>query len=548
MGDITWKTKEETVKGKGQKSFQNISRITAKENANRQIDRNYLGMLEENINHTSRFHIGTPVYLVDNKPLHSRYFIENRNNKMVQMQRINKIDEPELTYSNVPTTGQPKLPKDNNCPTIIFESMGNTIKDCDDIFQETLKYRGNTICVFGLNLKDDVNRKKNIDSLKSKFGDWKKRVNSSTVPNNNKGGQAWRNARRTQNMTNDTPCHLLYIFPFVWKALSPKQNGGYEMPYVEARLTVMGYAAEIVKKLENNQNPFQNKFLYRWIDADARNDTTNTISFSLLNSLANDTEAKVLSGRYNWGHEIDVGQKNTYHKFIVQLNIAEKKLRDYYHLLAKRSPDKNTDIPNVFYESPDTKNNFLPGYYLPETTLIMNQTAHETLLERNFDFSNIRRQDKESMWLISQLISSGNMTTSGIIYETKLSVQKPLKKELGDGTYLGKEMLTFLKSKILNRQSSMEETFIIALKNLRQSAFKNWYFLRDSYWDQWEKWSNREFSSLSFKKSKNHIETLQNMLNIKKVKLEKKLWKFLNKEYNENDRKTILGYIRDELN
>lgn len=97
-------------------------------------------------------------------------------------------------------------------PTIVFESMGKDMESCKAIYNESKKYSGNTICVYGLNRKDGES------------------------PGSQQGGQ----------IIKPEPNHLLYTFSFEWEK-PRKASGGYEMPFVEARVLVMQKAKEITK-------------------------------------------------------------------------------------------------------------------------------------------------------------------------------------------------------------------------------------------------------------------------------------------------------------
>ena len=384
-------------------------------------------------------------------------------------------------------------------PTIVFEVMGVTVEDCKEVYEQTKLYKGNTICVFGLNAKTgDATFSDQIEKLKN----YQESVQQGTVQ-------------------QGTVKHLLYTFSFQWTPTSSK-NGYYTMPFVEARALVMQKAAEIVGGLQKpDGDPIQYKLLYRWIDADARGDGTESLDFKQLIELADKDGAAVMTGRYDWRSMAkDDNKIPKYKEFINQFNQAEKDLRDYYDLLSRTS---SSEAQTAAAHRQDKKDKFFPGYYYPESTLMMNQNAHEQILRffpvggdpdnvlKGIGVSVDTTQDKESMRMLSLLNSPH------IVFETKLKVTKPLKKEFLDGSYWGKEMRGLLR----NQTSLSPKAFIVALKNVRQSAFDPgcWFFIKDADWNKWE--------DQRTPKEDNWDEKNQEAFNTRRRTWAKELYKFL---------------------
>ena len=479
--------------------------------------------------------------------------------QVTQLYKSN-VTSCDISYSNSDSN---KQPPDGLCtstkPTMVFESMGTNMKDCTEIIKQSEQYDGNTICVFELNACGDANV---LSALNSEITDWSKKNKME------KGG------------TSGKPLHLLYVFPFYWSKLDPQKNHGYEMPFVEARLAVMEKAEVIVKGCIQ-QNPLggpQNNFLYRWIDADAREDTSNDVAPEILNGIATSDDNKILTGRYDRRHADDkeatsASAKNTqrenagrqYDLFITKINQAEKELRDYYHYLCTLRGKTNARKPRMHLTKkrvethvngkgglyPFDKSSFLPGYYLPETTLIMNQAAHASIsgaLRRMMENEGnnktlFSQQDEESMQAVGKIVSGNDIDV--IVYDSRLCVQKPLKNEyqLGNASqaarggqnaataqnpsYWGDEMLKFLRGESKNASNSQDQgeqhlevqevgnspissekmQFISGLNNLRQSAFSNWYFTNKSPWNRWEEWDN-------LKKDPQQMNQIKNCRNI----------------------------------
>lgn len=275
----------------------------------------------------------------------------------------------------------------------------------------------------------------------------------------------------------------------------------------------MKNARTVVENIKEEDNiNHSNQFLYRWIDGDAKEDTTSRIPLGVLQDMAASDDKQIITGRYEWRHEETATMdKKMYHQWIELLNEAEKELRDYYYELVERSAERvkekvrqlqpcDNPRPNghasqllheqtrfpIKYETSLEKpytENYLPGYYLPETTMLMNETAHDMV---EVIESGEQSQDQESMKIMERIfidIGGGEaLPTGSVVYRPELSVKKPLKHEFVEGSYLGKVMRDFLKA-----GKGDERGFIVALKNIRQSAWGDqWYFVSDAKWNQWE--------------------------------------------------------------
>lgn len=356
--------------------------------------------------------------------------------------------------------------KEAEVPTIVFEAMGTEFDDCKAIYEQTRLYKGNTICVFGLNRENE--KAPSTDGL--------------VVAETESGDQR-----------DVDHCHLLYVFSFGWNRVG--DDNGYIMPFVEARFLVMKTASGVVDELKENAgenaDKIQYKFLYRWIDADAREDNTKSIDSSCLTTFAESTNPAIMTGIYDWRSMQSEGSiklkgstKSYYLEFVKEFNEAEEALRDYYYLLwigldiysrvrsdqqakkgffADPTSDKASKIAEYENMGTEEKLNFiidtmqrkskprfkktplhelkegkfLPGYYFPETVLMMNEAAHtaisykESIILSTYESSK-DMQDKESMKLVS-LISGEPIN---IIFEPALSVTKPLNYEFRNGHFL----------------------------------------------------------------------------------------------------------------
>lgn len=311
-------------------------------------------------------------------------------------------------------------------PTMVFESMGSEKKDADALYQMTKSYTGNTICVFGINARDDTLSLANFPAK--------------------------------PESKNESP-NFLRCFSFLWKKpASVGEDKPYKMPFVEARLLVMRNAQTLISNAKPADKAPDPKFIYRWIDADAHDDTSNQIPTDELKDFSESEEPLLGTGTYDWRHN-EAGTADAhpvYHAFIEQINTEERRLRAfYYEMMSLSGKDIKTEVitgilkidhgKNITEEDRKKKNllgtkyyastdytpqafsnkGYLPGYYLPETTLLMNQAAHDNILTNSSSKKEEPAQDKESM----KIANRSGCAPKDIRYFDTLSVTKPLKHE-----------------------------------------------------------------------------------------------------------------------
>lgn len=451
-------------------------------------------------------------------PLKKRLVL-GRQNQVIQLQSNVNVD----SSCTLPDTGGVALPvsPEHNLPVMVFESMGKDIRACDKIYNQTLSYEGNTICVFGLN------------------GNTAENVTMASLQNLIKEEYEGTKGQAKKSTTGPFQ-HLLYVFPFTWKEPNGLSDDEYyRMPYIEARLAIIRKATDIADLCRKECGEDSSiRFLFRWIDGDAGNDTTKNLSAEQLNSWADDTNPLLISGGYDWRHEDEntATTMPTYHSFIEELNKAEKILRHAYHNVAQK-----------WYYNPLSNNGYLPGYYLPETTLLMNEEAHNVLA--GVGYNKEGSQDKESMIIADKINALPN---DKIRHQSNIRVDKPLKQEFKSGSYLGEAMLKFFRGDKFKtaQENSIEHDFITALKDIRQSAFgKRWYFLSTSTWSNWENQLNikqpyigkvieekDQYRKISPKEKEEKIQTWYNWM---KANQAKNLWGFLCKNGPNHRLKTI---------
>lgn len=547
----------------------------------------------------------TPAYALGAAPRTTYYWMDNRTpceDEVVQRQRINveKIDEEAGTGVDLPKS---------QWPTMVYESMGTSLRQCLSVYKESQKYPGNSICIFGLNVQKEEGEQggpekkqgepgkkqgkpekkqgkpgkkqgkpgkeqgelgkeqgetdydKNRDILSRYQKDIEHGIDekflAAAEKNDDSGLQKWIKpseaipGSNAEPLNIQQPYHLLYTCSFTWKKPDGSDKG-YDMPFVEARLLLMNNAAKIVENVKAKKNEMNGqssqsetdkghsyKFLYRWIDGDATDDTTYKLRLDKLREMADNDAIQIVTGRYDWRHQDpETGKRAKYHQFIERINESEKMLRDYYYELADRS--KNNFEKNFLEQqlpgrtlvlsaeqrrfplttarvmNAPQKNHYLPGYYLPETTMLMNKSAHN--LVSNIYFPQIDfgegSQDKESMKIMHMIFEkSGNeekLPANTVIYQSELSVKKPLKHEFQGNSYLGRAMLDFIKE-----EKEDIGDFAKALKKIRQSAWGDqWYFVNENGWNDWEK----------AQKPTNEEENRQELFNCKRRMLMHKLW------------------------
>lgn len=421
-----------------------------------------------------------PAYLMEPNPRQPRYYMEHTTDTASKRNAtvadrlspvIQLCPDPNIIERPTNPPDVPAFPQNNLiAPTMFFESMGRTMRECESIYNETTKYNGNTVCVFGLNTSiADFNRPKvqagfnHLDEEMKKSNIWGKNTSSSPT----------------------SPVHYVSVFPFVWRKPNKiEKDAYYKMPFIEARLAIMRNAQKIadIHEGECNVPP-----LFRWIDGDATNDTSNNISDEEWQQWAVDKNKKVITGGYDWRHESDdtTTNKPHYHRFINLLNEEETRLRSLFH---EKTKDEWA-YPHL------SENDYLPGFYLPETALVMNTEAHQAILHRLNGYASASSQQKESMHIVDTITkqNEGETPYNTIIYSSKLKAEKPLKFEFDEGnSYLGGDMLKFLKANNmpLMEQDKIPDGLIKGLKDLRQSVFQGHWFFKNN--KELQIWFNHE--------------------------------------------------------
>ncbi|MCH5275881.1 MAG: hypothetical protein J1E65_08570 [Lachnospiraceae bacterium] len=450
-----------------------------------------------------------PAYLMEPNPRQPRYYMDHAadavlKRKVTVADRLRPVIQlyPDPNIIDQNSNPIPAFPQNNLiAPTMYFESMGRTMRECESIYSETTKYNGNTVCVFGLNTS--VKDFKDKDNIQTEFVNLNKEMKKSSIFKNN------------TSSSSASPVHYVSVFPFVWrKPAEVEESEYYKMPFIEARLAIMRHAQAIADAhaSECNVPP-----LFRWIDGDATNDTSNSISDTEWRQWAEDQNKKVITGGYDWRHE-SVGtatNKPTYHKFVNMLNQVETILRSLFHKKVKNE----WSYPHL------SQNDYLPGFYLPETALVMNQQAHQAILYRLNGYASVDSQQKESMHIVDTITKQDDYETpyNTIIYSSQLKAEKPLKFEFDeDNSYLGGDMLKFLKknNKPLMDQAEVPAGLIDGLKDLRQSIFEDHWFFKDGMIEQ--KWENPPSQSAD-----SPVEILQNWFNQKRLEYAQKIWDVL---------------------
>lgn len=358
-----------------------------------------------------------------------------------------------------------------NCPhpMVVFECPIRFQNNYDEIYKQSLTYKDrNTICVFGVNSKDHEDFK--IDT---------------TNPPDGAG-------------TESTFSHLAYYCTFNWTEINEKYAHGYPFPAVEARQAVANAAKKITGDIVDSnkqrnpgkaedENDLSKTFVYRWLDEDSREEYTPELSKEI-DALAKKDEVALKGGTYDWRIEAD--DMSSYHQssgdFLNDLNIAEETLRNRFVILANK------------YKNIEAKDE-LVGCYVPESTVMMNQSAHNWIagdLTKKDDGSfsakggltktlsaggktaDYSAQDKESAKAMSKLRLTVNKCITPAIKTTK-----PVKFQKGDSgkidkSYLGKEFFEAISSNKEVEKLNSKEAFYKALKAVRQSVFDpdHWFF------------------------------------------------------------------------
>lgn len=399
----------------------------------------------------------------------------------------------------------------NPKPTIVFETMSRTSDNAQSIFNQTLNYSGNTICVVGLNQEvSDFNANSRKEMNEKSF-----EIKDNIISGN----------------YGNKPMHFLKCFKFIWKRPSKvPPNAQYKMPFVEARLEVMKQAKNLTQGLHDESvegsGDHSHSFIYRWIDGDARYDNSNDLPIDTLRRMENG-ELMILSGSYRWESGVDGAKHPAYAGFIEEINRCEILARRAYFYCRGSIEGQSNIEPSLPAFLPRGNIN---GYYLPETTLMFNEMAHDIVIgnvsaelsknkvdpgqkpdgkgdpkpkpggkgdpkpkpggkndpkpkpdgkgdprpkpgeKYNPVFPDGAEQTKESM----RMLELAGIPTGGgsVRHSTILRVTKPLKNEFNteNGStpcYLGED---FLKALTADKQMSLEE-FVQCLRQMRQSVF-----------------------------------------------------------------------------
>lgn len=317
----------------------------------------------------------------------------------------------------------------NAKPTIVFESMSKNVGEALSVFNETKKYSGNTICVFGLNDRDQM--------------------------------------PAAQIRIADESPHFFRSFDFQWsRPDSGTRENRYVMPFIEARKLVMQEAEKIVDRAKAAgglpaDNP-AGKFIYRWIDGDATEDQSEQIPKESLELLTDDGMA-ILSGTYKWRSGASRTQTH-YLEFIDKINEAEKRLRTVFYFSYGKLSDRfnyGSNLPEFVGARGE-----LSSYYLPETSFMMSETAHNIISNADYGAYENEEQSKESM----KMLFKANIPRNLVAFERSFSISKPLKSEFAAGgeNYLGIGLLRLLRT---NAQCSFDD-FYPELCKMRQSVFE----------------------------------------------------------------------------
>lgn len=328
----------------------------------------------------------------------------------------------------------PVIPSEK--PTMVFESMGTSNDAMENVYKESMKYRGNTVCVFGLN---------------------KKRGTAGVLV--------------TAEDKNEIPHHSV-SFSFEWsKPVRMDAAKGYEMPFVEARGEIMKQAQKLSftecapesvtdeqrEKVITPTDEGGNLSLqpvYRWIDGDARDDSSEELTTRFLTTFSTKEDAYIATGAYRWRHESDglVDERSGYHEFIKLLNDKEAFLRKTYMFFMRQEMDTAERGENAYAYG---------AFYLPESTFLMNQAAHNKISSAQSRIDPNGDQARESM----RFFNGSGITKDRILYKEQLHVTKPLKKEFSADGYAASLMELFALPEY------SRDALAKALQKHRQSAF-----------------------------------------------------------------------------
>lgn len=367
---------------------------------------------------------------------------------------------------------------DSEKPTMVYESMGVNSAAFSLIFDQTKAYDGNTLLVFGLNMKccddDGIAISSSFIADYTSFASEYDKIVAIISEENAIIDSTLDSVSRTAPDTSTTSpvphIHSAYCFPFWWK--KPLLAKGYLMPFIEARTLIMNKAKYYIEKNDSSFNI--ESTLFRWIDGDASHDCMQ-LGRKALNFLAKKAKPYIVTGAYHW-RSINPPADPEYAHFIAALNAAECRLRELFYKIKCAESSKHPDKSVVFYLSSSVSD----AYYFPETALIMNSAAHDALTKIRVRDGDENTQDQESMRMVR---NAGGIAIVPAIEAFRVS--KPIKNEGAAGSYLGKE----LQEIVCKRKTYTFFNFCNALKNLRQSVFDNrhWHFIKSADADRWER-------------------------------------------------------------
>lgn len=360
---------------------------------------------------------------------------------------IHELDE--LDNTDIPVIPSVK-------PTMVFESMGTSSDAMENVYRESRKYKGNTVCVFGLNKKQGGG------------GALVKEPDRSEIP------------------------HHLVNFSFEWsKPDRMDAEKGYEMPFVEARREIMAQAKRLTLIMCDPDSVTDEQWkevitptrddpdlswspVYRWIDGDAKDDSSDKLDKKFLRRFV-DGEAYIATGAYEWRHESDDTARRApnYHAFITLVNQKEASLRGIYMRCMREEVHTHTRAGNAYAYG---------AFYLPESTFLMNQAAHNRISNDRSEINLDEDQTRESMRLFNASGKTRDKIIYKIIYKRQLHVTKPFKKEFSDDGY-AKSLMQFFAT-----DGYSKDRLETALQNLRQSAF-------GSQWDPKDDAARKEYGA-----------------------------------------------------
>ena len=355
-------------------------------------------------------------------------------------------------------------------PLMVYETFGNEEADLLEIYRQSCRYPGNTICIMGLNRRSTIAAYKaaplpDISSLMQKLAEMR------------------------------VPGHDACIVPFKWKSvgggkmaeieaqgargLRPEdqekgafdaadQKLGYTLPYYEVR----GYLMSQAERMISARGIDYGQVLFRWIDRDVREDTADRLPPSLLQQTAADGEAKYISGTYRWSTQPGSFKKKI---FMELFNNYERVLREKWFAI-----NNSMGIASSLF-------------YLPEPALIMNYTAHYNGMlnlmgahKKSLMATKLLegKQDQESMAAFRGSASEGN-SIKNVIFVPHFSVSKPNKRLPGSEDRYLQELEDMIGTPGANAMSY--ENFCAVLSRVRQSAFNNsnWAFDSKATFREW---------------------------------------------------------------